>query len=293
MASVPPVKLLSRQYYQLVDPEQLTLPAPDFLRLPEVQNRIYDEMFEDGTLQCLPPERYRFRVLKRLEISDKLFNCLGRYIASPLPSASTTAQQKFSVTYSAPNPGEWAPQVTVLEARSLLASSGTTGFRTWEAALHLSSFLFSGSGREYTAGKRVLELGAGTGLLSIFCAKYLATEYVLATDGNPEVVNDIKSNALHNLPDGQYIHGTAVQEWGHALVDGIVDTRRRGQGYDLVLGADITYDVKSIPALIDTITDLFELKQEAKALISATVRNQDTLLAFLTAFRMNHLCVPA
>ena len=65
MIGVPPVMLLSRQYYQMMDPELLTLPAPRFLRLPEVQRQIYKSMFDDR-MQWPPPERYKFRVLKRL-----------------------------------------------------------------------------------------------------------------------------------------------------------------------------------------------------------------------------------
>ena len=66
MAGVDPVTLLSRQYYQLIDPEKLILPAPHLLRLPEVQSQIYEHMFENGNVKWVPPERYTSRVLKKL-----------------------------------------------------------------------------------------------------------------------------------------------------------------------------------------------------------------------------------
>ena len=61
-----PVELLKRQYLQLIDPEGLTLPRREVLRLPETQVQIYNDMFDESRLAYAPPERYRFRVLKRL-----------------------------------------------------------------------------------------------------------------------------------------------------------------------------------------------------------------------------------
>lgn len=66
MDIIVPVELLKRQYLQLIDPEGLTLPRREVLRLPETQVQIYNDMFDESRLAYAPPERYRFRVLKRL-----------------------------------------------------------------------------------------------------------------------------------------------------------------------------------------------------------------------------------
>ena len=66
MAAVDAVELLRRQFLQLIDPEQLALPAPDALRLPDTQKQIYERIFDESTSSHGPPERYKFRVLKRL-----------------------------------------------------------------------------------------------------------------------------------------------------------------------------------------------------------------------------------
>lgn len=60
------VELLRRQYLQLVDPGQLLLPSDPLLILPEVQAQIYTTMFQRASIIDMPPDRYRFRVLKRL-----------------------------------------------------------------------------------------------------------------------------------------------------------------------------------------------------------------------------------
>ena len=66
MDDITPMELLRRQYLQLIDPEALTLPRKELLRLSETQAQIYSDMFDEYKIDFLPPERYRFRVLKRL-----------------------------------------------------------------------------------------------------------------------------------------------------------------------------------------------------------------------------------
>lgn len=160
-------------------------------------------------------------------------------MGQPLLSASAAAQQKSYVTYTAPVPDPNAAQVTLLEAPSLLASSGTSGFRTWEAALFLGAYLSSPEGNHFVTGKNVVELGAGTGFLSIFCAKYLGAQRVLATDGSQEVVSDLKSNINLNKPEGLELIQTAILQWGHTIIGGVPDCREDKRSYDLVLGADV------------------------------------------------------
>lgn len=60
------LELLKRQYLQLLDPELLSLPPADVIRLPHVQAQIHETMFRDGCLPYPPPDRYRLRVLKVL-----------------------------------------------------------------------------------------------------------------------------------------------------------------------------------------------------------------------------------
>lgn len=166
-------------------------------------------------------------------------------MSQPITSPSTAVLQKTYVTYTPPI--RQLAQMTLLEAPSLLASSGTTGFRTWEAALHLGSFFCSEKGSRYVSDSNILELGAGTGFLSILCAKGLGANFVLATDGSQEVVSELNTNIALNIRDeGNFIE-TAVLQWGHALVGGVADFRSQGSTFDLVIGADVVSEMGEVP----------------------------------------------
>lgn len=143
------------------------------------------------------------------------------------------------MTYTAPSLETDAPELTIFEARSLLASSGTTGLRTWEAALLLGTYLFSSAGNYIVQKKNIIELGAGTGFLSILCAKHLGAKYVLATDGSGAVVNDLESNIFLNGLGGAEIINAGILNWGHMLNDEILKGGDENRSYDLIVGADV------------------------------------------------------
>ena len=184
----------------------------------------------------------------------------------------------------------------------MLASSGTTGLRTWEAALHLGEFLTI-HGPRYVQGKRVLELGAGTGLLSILCCKYLHAVEVLATDGNLEIVEALEDNLfLNDLEDKQNNIRCRVLRWGRMLDDG---EEGLTPDFDTVLGSDIvstvarqlncvgttvnslqTYDPTLLPLLVATFKILLERSPRITILIAATIRNDDTFSKFISTCSM-------
>jgi predicted nicotinamide N-methyase len=164
-------------------------------------------------------------------------------MATPAVPAVTAALQKSYVTYTAPIYAEaghnYSSTVTTLESRALLSSSGVTGLRTWEGALHLGAYIASPSGKALLHGKTVLELGAGTGFLSIFCAKHVGAHYVLATDGDGGVVDDIEANIYLNGLEKSGRMESTVLKWGHSIVDELISHPEEERIYDLVLGADV------------------------------------------------------
>lgn len=147
------------------------------------------------------------------------------------------------MTYSLPSSlssGIQTGSIALAESRSLIASSGNTGLRTWDAALHLGTYLASPSGREWISGKSIIELGAGTGFLSILCARFLGARRILATDGDSRVVEDMKTNLFLNaLEEDSQSLKVATFKWGQ---DPNVISHQNSEEpnqWQLVLGADI------------------------------------------------------
>lgn len=308
------------QYLQLELEQRLDYPPPEVVRTEACQSQLYERLFAPG-LPHPPPHRYKLRVLKELVgrieasiedwdehgISDDLATALTVLMSQPTPSETAAAQQKSYVTYHLPllqpQPGAGGDQrhhkhktVTLLETRHLIAASGTTGLRTWEAALHLGQYLCAHP--EAVRGRRVLELGAGTGYLSVLCAAHLGATHVIASDGSDDVVANLPESAYLNGLEGQQLQtasdgddrGSQPQvavlqpmdlKWGHALV-GTEDARwNGGAAVDIVLGADITYDAGLVPPLLGTLGDLVDMFPDVEVLIAATERNADTYAAFL------------
>jgi predicted O-methyltransferase YrrM len=177
------------------------------------------------------------------EISDDLSSALAGLMSKKLPSEAVAVQQPSYVTYAFSGlPADQSPTVTLLESRSVLFSSGTTGLRTWEAGLYLASYLAT-QGRTYIQGKRILELGAGTGLLSILCSRFLAAKHVTATDGDDGVVEALATNFfLNSIQDNGKILARSLR-WGRALDEG---ESGKQEPIDVVIGADIVSRVGDV-----------------------------------------------
>lgn len=142
-------------------------------------------------------------------------------------------REKVPVTY-VPNlaqepsvPGPYA--VTLIENPSLISGQGTTGLRTWEAALALSEYILQSQGSLLNGVETVLELGAGTGLCALLCAK-LGVPRVIATDGDENVVASLKANAEAN--------GVEDRVTSEMLWWGSEDCPAR-KDVDLLIGADV------------------------------------------------------
>ncbi|KAH6627289.1 putative methyltransferase-domain-containing protein [Chaetomium sp. MPI-SDFR-AT-0129] len=286
---------VSRFCWQNLQLEQTPIfPDPELLREEEVQDTIYQRVFSDA-IASRPPLRYQVKVLKELitkiesaiedwerhGISDSLTFALSQLLSQPLPSEMWAAQQRSHVVYHLsllqPSMSPDPPYIQLLESRSLISGSGTTGLRTWEAALHLGQYLCLDP--SLVRGKRVLELGAGTGYLAVLCAKYLDSHHVIASDGSDEVVNHLADSLFLNGLQGSSKVSAMQLKWGHALIAGELDEEL--MGLDTVVGADITYDASVIPVLAVTLQELVNLRPGLSILIAATERNRATFESFL------------
>lgn len=301
----PQLRLFRRQYLQLFEPDFLAWPPPQLLRRGDAQAWLFRNLFDEARNPRLPPERYQLRVLRPLvsriekaildpdedEISDDLMGRVGALMTRGVPSEFETLKERAYVTFTCTPPlppsesraakeEEEEAAITLLERRNLISGSRTTGHRTWEAALHLGSYLLAEAGRALVRGRSVLELGAGTGFLAILCAKHLGARHVTTTDGDDGVVECLVENlALNGIGDGGLVMARTLW-WGEDLKGTWVEENCSEHPYDVVIGADITYDKVAIVALVQTLRHLFQMRPNLLVLIAGVVRNAETFQSF-------------
>ncbi|XP_077769723.1 EEF1A lysine methyltransferase 3 isoform X1 [Canis aureus] len=115
--------------------------------------------------------------------------------------------------------------------------------RVWDAALSLCNY-FESQNVDFR-GKKVIELGAGTGIVGILAA--LQGGDVTITD-LPLALEQIQGNVQANVPAGGRAQVRALS-WG-------IDQHVFPGDYDLVLGADIVYLEPTFPLLLGTLQHL-------------------------------------
>lgn len=169
-------------------------------------------------------------------------------------------------------------RVSIKETPRLISGSGTTGLRTWEAALYLATYL---SSQSHLRDKTVLELGAGTGLvgLSLLMSPHVQLKQMIFTDGDSQLLDNLgptlELNGVErsNFACQRLLWGTTDSTNSEAYIQPITPQ------VDYVIGADITYDALVVSKLCNTISDFFRLGTTT-AIIAATVRNPDTIRAW-------------
>ncbi|XP_068435845.1 uncharacterized protein [Clinocottus analis] len=117
----------------------------------------------------------------------------------------------------------------------------------WPAALALCSFLDNNRKRVNLQEKEVLELGAGTGLVTIVASLLGAS--VTATD-LPEVLGNLRSNVMRNTRERcKHTPQVAALSWGQDLESTFPTSVHR---YDYVLAADVVYHHDFLDELLVT-----------------------------------------
>jgi methyltransferase-like protein 23 len=136
---------------------------------------------------------------------------------------------EWTIAHSGATLSDWDEQRYLSEERSV----APYGFALWPAAIALAHELASRA--VDLAGKRVLELGSGTGLPGIVAATYGAR--VVQTDHHDAALALGWSNAERN----------GARSIEHRLADWTqwTDSER----YDLILGADVIYAPRLHPSL--------------------------------------------
>ncbi|KAK1802949.1 hypothetical protein P4O66_021479 [Electrophorus voltai] len=179
-------------------------------------------------------------------------------------SSSTQTQQKGSaecleINGQLGNQRTWEPSFYYTPSKeihyfmghkiSIEESYDSYGAMIWPAAIALCKFLETPAGRHEInlLDKSVLEIGAGTGLLSIVAT--LLGAKLTATD-LPEILSNLRCNLNRNT---RWIrrHEPQVMElyWGQRLEESFPHSTHH---YDYVLAADVVYHHDFLAELLDT-----------------------------------------
>ncbi|XP_078089371.1 EEF1A lysine methyltransferase 3-like [Mustelus asterias] len=132
----------------------------------------------------------------------------------------------------------------------------------WDAGVALCRY-FEKEKINFT-GKKVIELGSGTGIVGILAA--LLGGYVTMTD-KPKVLKQIETNVSINIPS-VCRHRVNIRPlmWGE-------NHTNFNPAYDFILGSDIVYSSVVYPALIETLRYLAD--QGATIYLSSELRKSN------------------
>jgi SAM-dependent methyltransferase len=170
------------------------------------------------------------------DVSDPTETCLGDHLMEE--SAIPGAYQSVCMTASERIIPFHNEDIVIEQGSSV--GAGRTGVAVWNSCLLLTRVLELV--QETLKDQTILELGCGTGLASIVCSK-LNTRRVIATDGNPEVVKLVASNAKRNHAKVE----VATLQWG------LLNAMDFSEVADIVIGSDLTYNSGMWRALAETV----------------------------------------
>mmetsp|Transcript_29145 Transcript_29145/g.41577 ORF Transcript_29145/g.41577 Transcript_29145/m.41577 type:complete len:316 (+) Transcript_29145:142-1089(+) len=124
-----------------------------------------------------------------------------------------------------------------------------TGVNTWDGAIVLAKFFDFNP--LIVSGKRILELGAGTGVAGI-AAAMLDSQYVMLSDLE-YTTNNLHNNALQNGLSSDIVD-VQVVDWFDSSTYPTSTTSVEGKsvGWDLVIGADVVWLEHLIAPLVNT-----------------------------------------
>ena len=187
---------------------------------------------------------------------DEAVSLLGLFTGSESEQAIT---RKFSFLA----PGGRPVEVELNDAPLLSEDHTSVGLQSWASSILLAERLCADPGKyglDLTTrggGLRVLELGAGTGLLSITVARILArgqartpTPSIVATDFHPDVL----ANLQRNVDSNDDTHGILVREldWSQPNSSSAPFDRP----FDIILAADVVYEPSHASWIANCVTKL-------------------------------------
>jgi len=179
--------------------------------------------------------------------------------------------------------------------RILGQTLSSTGMTIWRAAEHLCEFIANDVHR--FANKRVCELGAGLGMVSILVDKLPINNLkeeeeeeeaaasassststttttrgavVVATDGCPETVDMLRANMISSRVSTRM--SCEQLWWGseQASHQDFVKKHKALGGFDIIIAADVVYEEDQVEPLIQTVCALLEIRRSSSGSSSSS-----------------------
>lgn len=296
----PQFQQFYRQYIQQFS--HLTLPPGELLKQEDIQHSLEQHFFNKANTVNIPSS-YQARTLDRIiqaiegavknpedeGVSDFLYQ--HRVELAFKHSGRLPALEKSKSIYTAPTDFDSpATQIIINEAKNVIGAGSDTGLRTWEASLRLAHYLFQH--QDQVRDRIVLELGAGTGFLSLFCSLALGASRVIATDGADHVLDGLRESIVLNADSfarSDKLPKVMVRKLSWEDTESLDATLTTDDDIfvrpDIILGADVTYHPEANAPLAALLAKLTQLNPAAQILISHTHRNPGTLEKFFATCR--------
>jgi protein-lysine N-methyltransferase EEF2KMT len=200
---------------------------------------------------------------ERAALLDTVASLLGAFISSE-DEDEENADDGILRTFSFPLTSDsknQAVEVHLNDAPLQKSDHTSVGLQSWASSIVLAERICARSalfGLTAGSGVRVLELGAGTGLLSIAVAKLFAHQKtqatVVATDFHPDVLANLERNVLDNFPSSKYDEPICIRslDWSQAERD--CATAPLSEPFDVILAADVVYEPAHANWLYDVVT---------------------------------------
>jgi predicted nicotinamide N-methyase len=154
--------------------------------------------------------------------------------------------------------------------------------RLWEAGGVLVEYLME---HPYlVANKNVIETGAGVGLTGLVLARHCNVKSVCLTDYTLLCLENLRHNIARNWPGPPEVVTYGFLDWQIYASDdydeilSTDDTFPYFQQADVLLAADVVYDVDAVPALTATVWRF--LNQGGSVIFATTFRNHKTFDLF-------------
>lgn len=302
--------LSQEEYWELLqDQLVLVLSSPDSL-LAETPHEVVFSLPRDY-IKAVSKGLVKMLESEKIALAESISEFYAELCFAPPPIIKDSAPPTSSVSIVAypvfprsGNSNTQASSILISETPNVISANGSTGHRTWEAALALCDYILTAQ-QAAALCSTVIEVGAGTGLVGLVAASHFGPTSLILTDGDAEIVAGLQQTIDRNMATLQRLEGGTAAAPSHAQLTARAMKLYWGDDSDfsalvqatppnapaLILAADVTYDAAAAPALIATFARLISYygPQRTRVLLAATIRSEETFGAFVGECCAQHL----